>query len=168
MPRACTVCDHPDSLEINEAIVGVGEQGKLSNRAITRQYGLSKDAVRRHIAHIPQLLVKASMAQEIADADLLLDDIAAIREKTFDALDKAEEADDIINMLRAIREARENVRILGELRGLLSARVETRPLISPVAMNVIVQVLAPHPELATTLAEALEPLEELEAASSRS
>jgi len=104
-------------------------------------------------------LVQASRAQEIADADILLDDIAAIRAKTIKVLDNAESTEDWNTMLKAIREARENVRILGELHGRLGARPETRPLISPVAMNVIVNVLAPHPELAVALADALEPLE---------
>jgi hypothetical protein len=36
LPRKCTVCGHPDVFLINEAIVGIGEQGKLSNRAIMR------------------------------------------------------------------------------------------------------------------------------------
>jgi hypothetical protein len=158
--QKCSVCTHPQSFEINEALI----IQKASNRGIARQYGVGDDSVQRHRKHIPQLLLQASRSQEIADADLLLDDIATIRDKTFKVLDNAEDSEDWATMLKAIREARENVRILGELHGRLGARVETRPLISPVAMNVIVQILAPHPELAVAVADALEPLEELEAA----
>jgi hypothetical protein len=158
--QKCSVCTHPQSFEINEALI----IQKASNRGIARQYGVGDDSVQRHRKHIPQLLLQASRSQEIADADLLLDDIATIRDKTFKVLDNAEVSEDWATMLKAIREARENVRILGELHGRLGARVETRPLISPVAMNVIVQILAPHPELAVAVADALEPLEELEAA----
>jgi len=161
LPQKCQACIHPESFAINEALVI--EKG--SNRSIAKQFGLDHNAIQRHRAHIPELLLEASRAQEIADADLLLDDIANIRDKTFKVLDKAEAFEDWATTLKAIREARENVRILGGLHGRLGAReLETRPLISPVAMQVIIQVLAPHPDLATRLAEALEPLEELEEA----
>jgi hypothetical protein len=46
VPRTCTVCAHEDAILINEALVVQGQ----SNRAITRQYALSKDAIRRVIA----------------------------------------------------------------------------------------------------------------------
>jgi hypothetical protein len=49
LARSCSVCQHEDSVLINEALVVQG----LSNRAMTRQFGLSKDAVRRHWQHIP-------------------------------------------------------------------------------------------------------------------
>jgi hypothetical protein len=159
LPQKCQACTHPEALSINEALV----IDKGSNRGIARQFGLDHHVIERHRRHIPELLLQASRSREIADADLLLDDIVTIRAKTFRALDEAERFRDWNTVLKAIREARENVRILGELHGKLGARVETRPLISPVAMQVIVQVLAPYPELAQYVAEALEPLEELEA-----
>jgi DNA-binding NarL/FixJ family response regulator len=40
---------------INEALVVEGQ----SNRAIAGQYGLGRESVRRHRAHIPELLLKA-------------------------------------------------------------------------------------------------------------
>ena len=90
---------------------------------------------------------------------MLLEDIANIRDTTFRALDKAEAADDVPTMLRAIREARENVRILGELRGELNVQTLQGAYISPVAMNILVQVLHPHPDIAEAVVDALEPLE---------
>jgi hypothetical protein len=159
MPLTCSVCAHPESFVINEAILGVGENGKLSNRAIAKRYGVDDSSVQRHKAHIPQLLVKASSSEEIAQADVLLDDIARIRAAAFRALDRAEASDDVPTMLRAIREARENVRILGELRGELNVQAQTRAYISPVAMQVLIQVLQPYPDLAEAVVDALEPLE---------
>jgi hypothetical protein len=87
VPRSCTVCEHPDAVAINEALV----LERQSNRAITRQYGLSKDAVRRHREHIPQLLVKAYEAEEIADADRLKAELDRCFERVnllFDACDR--------------------------------------------------------------------------------
>jgi len=157
----CTVCSHPEAFAINEALV----IERRSLRNIAKQFDVGYQAVNRHKEHIPQLLIEAARSQELADADLLLDDIATIRDKTLKVLNDAEGDRDWNTMLKAIREARENVRILGELHGRLGARAETRALISPVAMRVIVQVLAPYPELSGALADALEPLEELEEAS---
>jgi hypothetical protein len=158
----CTVCSHEDAVLINEALV----VERRSLRNIAKQFDVSYQAVNRHREHIPELLLQAARSQEIADADLLLDDIATIRSKTLKVLDNAEVSGDWSTLLKAVREARENVRILGELHGRLGARPETRPLISPVAMQVIVQVLGPYPELGMRLADALEPLEELEEAGS--
>ncbi len=158
MPQKCQVCIHRKSRTINRLLV----VDKASNRSIAKQFSVDHNAVQRHREHVPEKLAASQRAQEVADAEILLDDIATIREKTFKALDSAEGSEDWNTLLRAIREARENVRILGELHGRLGAKPETRPLISQVAMNVIVQVLAPHPELAHAVADALEPLEELE------
>jgi hypothetical protein len=60
VPQACTVCTHPASLVNTEALV----VEKRSNRATAGQYNLSRESVRRHREHIPELLVKASQAIE--------------------------------------------------------------------------------------------------------
>ena len=131
MPRSCTVCSHPEAFTINEAIVGLGEQGKLSNRAITRQYDLSKDAVRRHKEHIPKLLAKALEAEEAASAGDLLQQVRALQTKTLNLLLKAEAAGDLRTALSGIREARGNVELLAKLRGELDERPVVNVLVSP-------------------------------------
>ena len=98
MPRTCTVCAHEDAVLINEALVVQGQ----SNRAITRQYALSKDAIRRHREHIPELLLKASQAMEVAEADALLDQVRDLQQHALDILNKAEEAGELRTALAAI------------------------------------------------------------------
>ena len=88
MGRACSVCAHEAAFEINEAIVIARE----SNRTIAQHYGLHYSAVQRHRQHIPQLLLKSAEAQQIADADDLLADIARSRAAAFELLDRAERA----------------------------------------------------------------------------
>jgi hypothetical protein len=68
MSQACSVCTHPDSLDINEALVIEGR----SNRAVARQFGLHHDAVRRHRKHIPELLVRAAEDFQSYEAALRL------------------------------------------------------------------------------------------------
>src|SRR5215211_588456 len=104
MPRTCTICSHPESFAINEALI----IKRRAKRRIAREYGFSEAAVYRHLEHIPQLLVQASCAQEVADADRLLEDIARIRQSAFDLLDQAERShEEWRAWLGAIRECRE-------------------------------------------------------------
>jgi hypothetical protein len=113
MAQPCSVCAHPDSPQINEALI----IERQSNRAITRQYDLSKDAVRRHREHIPELLVKASQALEVAQADDLLDQVRNLQQRALAILDKAEAADELRTALAAIAQARGNLELLGKLAG---------------------------------------------------
>jgi DNA-binding transcriptional ArsR family regulator len=43
--QGCLTCEHPDAGAINALL----NEGKLSNRAIARRYGLKKDTVSRHL-----------------------------------------------------------------------------------------------------------------------
>ena len=65
MGRKCSVCVHTERESIDQAIV----EGQ-SNRAIARQYGLSKDAVARHAEkHLPAALVEVAAASESTHVD---------------------------------------------------------------------------------------------------
>jgi hypothetical protein len=49
MPRRCTVCDHPESRGIDEALVG-----SAPHRSVARHFGLLQSAVYRHKSeHLP-------------------------------------------------------------------------------------------------------------------
>jgi hypothetical protein len=162
--RTCNICSHPYRDAIERDILHRVSQERIATAHATQNHPLSQSGVSRHAENcIPELLAKAREADDVARADVLLADLGRIRAAAFRALEDAEGAGDRLTMLRAIREARENLRILGELRGELNAAQAQRALISPVALQVIIQTLEPHPELAEAVAEALEPLEELEA-----
>jgi hypothetical protein len=149
MSKPCTVCSHPDAVLINESLVIDG----MSNRAITRQFDLSKDAVRRHRHHIPELLVKASQALEVAQADDLLDQVRELQRRAMNILDKAEDADDLRTALVAIAQARGNLELLGKLAGELQQEGGT-------TLNI---ALVEHPDyqrLSDAIYGALEPYDE--------
>lgn len=56
MPRSCTVCEHPQRLAIDKALVG-GE----ANRIIAKRCAISVAALQRHRAnHLPEVLAEAN------------------------------------------------------------------------------------------------------------
>lgn len=120
---------------------------------------MSKTAVSRHTKeHLPDLLAKAYEAEEVARADELLTDVRRLQARTLRALLRAEEAADWTTMLRAVREARENVRLLGELRGKLDARPVVNVLVSPEWLELraqIVGALEPHPDAREAVVRAI-------------
>ncbi len=157
MPRACSVCQHPDVADIDAELV----RGISPYQLEARHSALSHDAIRRHKGggHIPNKLLKAQAVEEVTAADVLLADIATIRAAAFRALDKAEESEDTPNLLRAIREARENVRVLGELHGRLNAGTTVNILIAPQVQALILDALDRYPEARLAVAEALAEIE---------
>jgi hypothetical protein len=80
MPRVCTVCAHPDVFTINERLVGIGAKPSLRN--IAKQFDLNYQAVHRHREHIPEMLSRASRAEEVAEADSLLERLESLHSRT--------------------------------------------------------------------------------------
>ena len=103
MPRSCTVCAHPEREQIDRTL-----GGGASNRSVASLHDVSEAAVRRHKGkHLPAPLVMAQAAEEVAEADTLLDQVKNLRGRAYAILDRAEEA--------------------GELRTALSARIPRAP-----------------------------------------
>jgi hypothetical protein len=110
MPRTCTVCQHPESFAINEALVIEG----VPNRRVAAQYDLSENAIRRHKAHIPELLLQARDLMQEFEAQQILEKILRLEEETLTQL-RADKVDVDNNdgdrrvVLQAIREQRANI-----------------------------------------------------------
>ena len=142
MPRSCTICTHNARAEIDRALVA-GE----AFRHIAARFDTSTGALQRHKAdHLPLKLVKAQEAQEVAQADDLLEQVRNLQGRALAILDKAERAGELRTALSAIREARGNLELLGKLLG----ELDERPVIN----------LTDSPEwleLRTVIVTALEP-----------
>jgi hypothetical protein len=154
LSRRCTVCRHPESFAINEALV----LEKVSNRAITRQFGLHHDAVRRHRKHIPELLVKASQAMEVAQADDLLEEVRSLQRRAYAILNTAEQTGELRTALAAIREVRGNLELLAKLLGELDERPVINLTTSPEWIElraVIVTALEPHQDAQESVLKAI-------------
>ncbi len=143
MPRACTICGHPERADIETALVA-----REPYRDIARRHSVSKDACSRHAKeHLPALLAKAREAEEASRADDLLKQVRALQAKTLNLLLKAEEAGELRTALAGIREARGNVELLAKLSGELDERPVVNLYLSPEWLEVralIVAALEPH------------------------
>jgi len=156
MPQRCTVCAHEAAFEINERIV----MGKESNRAIACQYDLNRESVRRHREHIPELLREASRNTDVFETETILLRIEDLERETLEQLEalKKSKRPDRRTILTAIREQRENIRLVAQVRQIIDKAPQT-VLIAPQVREVIVQALMPYPEARQELSRRLELLE---------
>jgi len=113
----------------------------------------------RHKAeHLPDALVRAEAAKEVAQADVLIGQARGLYSKAVTILAKAEKTGELRTALMAIREARETLALLLEVEG----RLDRRPvniLVNPQWIDlraVLIQTLAPYPDARAAVVEALE------------
>ena len=154
MPRACTICSH----EHRDAMEELLATRHSTYRGIARKYGVSEDAVSRHVnaGHVSQLLALAADAERAAQADSLLDRIEALHSQTLAILDAPE---DQRTALAAIAQARRYLELIGEVTKELD-RVGTINLELTIEWQevkaVLVNTLASYPEAQQAVFNALE------------
>jgi len=155
MPRSCTVCAHSEREAIDRALVG-----DASNRSVASLYDVSEAAVRRHKSnHLPAKLVMAANAEEVAEADNLLEQVRDLQARTLAILEAAEHTHQHRTALSAIREARSNVELLAKLLGELDERPVVNLHVSPEWLElraVIVGALEPYSEARGAVLHAIE------------
>jgi hypothetical protein len=155
MPRRCTVCDHPKRHSIDEALVTGAPY-----RSVAKRFELSESAIYRHkTEHLPAHLLKAREAEEVAQADELLDQVRYLQGRALEILERAEKAGDLRTALAAISQARGNLELLGKLAGELDERSVVNLNVSPEWLElraVIVGALEPHPAAHRAVLRALE------------
>lgn len=72
MPSLCTICNHPDRAEIENAILSMTDGSKTSIEVIAEQYDVSLADLKMHaLFHTP--LVGAADLEELRDAETLSD-----------------------------------------------------------------------------------------------
>lgn len=70
MPSMCTICNHPDRAEIENAILSMTDGSKISIEAIAEQYDVSLSDLKMHaLFHTP--LVDAADIEELRDTESL-------------------------------------------------------------------------------------------------
>ena len=155
MPRTCTVCSHPEREVIDRQLV----EG-IAFPALVAEYRVSKDALSRHKAnHLPAKLVLAEKAEEVAQADDLLDQVRDLQGRALAILDKAEATGELRTALSAIREARGNLELLAKLLGELSDAPQINLTVSPEWLELrttIITALDPHPQARESVLRALD------------
>ena len=154
MGRVCTICSHEQRFAIEELLA----TRQSTYRGIARKYGVSEDAVSRHVkaGHVSQLLALAADAERAARADTLLDRLEALQSQTLAILDAPE---DQRTALAAIAQARRNLELIGEVTKELD-RAGTINLELTVEWQevraVLVNTLASYPEAQQAVFNALE------------
>ncbi len=155
MPRSCTVCVHPERHAINVALVQ-----REPHCAISRVFGVGRDALRRHAKkHLPELLLKAKDAVEVAEADDLLSRLEALQSRTLAVLEAVEGTENYGVALAAIREARSNLELIGWVTKELESAPTLNLHLNPQWLELralIVAALEPHPEARGSVLRALE------------
>jgi transposase-like protein len=155
--RVCTICSHEQRFAIEELLA----TRQSTYRGIARKYGVSEDAVSRHVkaGHVSHLLALAADAERVAAADGLLDRIEALHSRTLAILEAVEGTDEHGTALAAIREARRNLELIGEVTRELD-RAGTINLELTVEWQevkaVLVNTLASYPEAQQAVFNALE------------
>lgn len=123
------------------------------------QYGTSLGALSRHAAdHIPASLSTAREARQVAQADTLLGQVQALRERALGLLERAERGDDIRSAVAAIREVRSCVELMAKVAGELREGPTVNVLVSPDWLRLreaIMTALADHPAARQSVAAAL-------------
>ena len=119
MGTACTICVHPERHEMEAALVT-----GTSQRTVAQQWGVSRDALRRHVAHnhITPAIIAIQAEREHAGAVTLLDRVESLIRRTERLLTAAEASGAVTTALAAVREQRELLRLLGAASGELDSR----------------------------------------------
>ncbi len=155
MPRTCTICAHDEAHAINVALVH-----RDPFRHIASHYGVSTGALQRHARdHLPELLVRAKDAAEVAEADSLLTRVEGLYRRTEAILEAAERGGEWGTALQAIRECRGNLELLGRVTKELQDAPTLNLYLSPEWLEmrtVIVGALESYPDARGSVLRALE------------
>ena len=159
MPRSCTICTHPHRADIKAVLL---EGTPL--RTIAARWSVSKTALIRHRdEHLPDRLLRARDAEEVATADNLLSDLRDLQQATLRILRANEQIhEDHGVALRTIGEARRNLELLARLTEMLGpdTEVTVNVAIDARVQSVILSALEDFPDARVAVAEALGELNE--------
>lgn len=169
MAAPCTICNHPDRVALDAALV----EGK-SYRAVARQWGASKDAVaRHHRAHVSPALVRVGEKRLARAAEAgprtALDRLEDLYARAVRVLVRVEATPNTAQQLAAINAAQKLVetiaRVTGEIRpdGGVSVQLATVNVMASGEIagliSVLMRTLAAWPEARVAVADALEALD---------
>lgn len=124
MARKCTICGHELCQKIDSALVSPN----ASIRTISHQYGVSKDALNRHVrgGHIKQKIQKAQLAHEAVQAEGLLTRIEKFHKRFGELADKQRSLGDDLTELKVYQTQARYLEIEGKATGAFLEKIEHR------------------------------------------
>lgn len=154
MPRVCTICKHSKRDEIESSLI---MQEPLRN--IAKHFKVSLAALSRHESgHLPQHLLKAEDAKQERSAKNLLEQLDNLHTRTLSLLESAEKEGSRNDALKAIHQARENIKLMAQIVGELPVEGTVNVHLSAQWLElrtVIITALLPHPEARQAVLKAL-------------
>jgi hypothetical protein len=104
------------------------------------------------------MLAQASRAEEVAQADSLLDRLEDLQRRTEAVLEEVEGTGNYLATLGAIREMRRNLELIGEVTKELNRQPTINLTLNPEYLQLraaILVALEPHPEAAESVSRAM-------------
>lgn len=154
MPRTCSVCSHPSLGEIDKALVT-----RRSYCAISRSFGVGRDALRRHTKeHLPERLKKAHEEEDVREALDVVAQLKAINGASLAILKEARQLRRSETALKAIDRIQKQIELQAKLLGELDEAPTINLYLSPEWLElraVIVTALEPHEEAKSAVLRAL-------------
>jgi len=125
--------------------------------ALSKAYGVTTAALHRHKKHIPQQLVRAQDAKEIAAADTLMGRVAELDRKAEDVYTKAIEANNLTAAIQAVRELRGVTELYAKITGEIQQQT-VNIVVMPewvVLRSAILKALEPYPDALQAVVNAI-------------
>ena len=155
MPRICTVCSHKKANEINQALAAGSSYYELATL-----YDVSEKALSRHTKnHLPAHLVKSKQAEEVVQADTIIERLKNLSTETMVIFQELKKSKDFDLALKAIARLEKQEELRARLLGELQQEGTVNIILAPQWVEIraiILQTLAPWPEARLKLAAALQ------------
>lgn len=152
MPRSCSICVNSNRTDI-EALLLEG----TPLRTIADHHGVSKTALIRHRDdHLPDRLLRARDAEEVANADGLLIRLGELTGEARRIGGKAEAEGDFRAALAAVRELVRIVELQAKLTEQLGPETVVNVAVDARVQAVMLEALEAHPEARIAVARALD------------
>jgi len=153
-PGECSVCNDPRALDVNEALV----LQRQSLRAIAGQFGISKETLRRHREHLPDLLVRASRDTKLFERTNLIDRLEEITTETRAILRETREGDEPDNhlALKAIARLEKQLELEAEILDVLKRKPVVNVLIAQPLEQALILALQDFPEVHQVVANTID------------
>lgn len=110
----CTICKHVKRAEIDAAVMQDG-----ASKAIATSFGVSLFALKRHRAHMAELIAATPTKKllEATDVDTIVEKTHRLEQRAEALLDKAENAGDISAALKAVTTLKNLLEFLATITG---------------------------------------------------
>ncbi len=104
MPRTCSLCLHPNRLQIDRALLN-----GTAFRLVSKQFGTSISALSRHRAHLATAIEQAAERKEINMGDNLLAELQQLKNRLRSGLTEAENQRSSAGIVAFSREYRQTL-----------------------------------------------------------